>query len=425
MLLGESPDREFYVAARLDRSGTIDESFADQGFFRISKRENYSGDGAKMCLNEVGDLTVLYGNPVERHSFAVVLQRSLADGSLDESFGSNGEVVTPLTSGYGYAEQRHLVCQEDGSYLVAGIVPIIPHRSPFRTRIARYDGDGGVATGFGDDGQLTLDVGDRQDIPVSIDVDPSGRFLIATRSDNASEDFAVTRLNPDGSLDTSFGTGGTWQLDLHSYDDFPIATRATPNGDILVGGHTSTGEETRIAIIRLKGDRTGPPPWQNQSIATDVNDDRQTTTIDALRVINELNLNGAHKLLPYRNVAIYWDYMDVNGDGYIAPSDAMAIINVLNDLSTGEGESAAAPWAFVPFLHPTAAPSNPTTSPMNVLPAGRLLETENIDSAMPNVAIPSSSSQRANLVDLVLADSFLLKNSTTLGAQLFADGLLL
>jgi hypothetical protein len=98
-----------------------------------------------------------------------------------------------------------------------------------------------------------------------------------------------------------------------------------------------------------------------------VNDDGQIAPIDALRLVNELNLRGPGDLPPYRNVALHPDFLDVSGDGYFTSLDALLVINVLNELfdSVGEGEAAVtlvpvAPLHFLPSDgagHTTRTPS--------------------------------------------------------------------
>jgi hypothetical protein len=77
--------------------------------------------------------------------------------------------------------------------------------------------------------------------------------------------------------------------------------------------------------------------FQNQSIAMDVNADGFVSPIDALLIVNELNLNGTHPLPPAAfTPPPFWD---TNGDGQIAPLDALLVINFLNARGVGgEGE---------------------------------------------------------------------------------------
>ena len=63
----------------------------------------------------------------------------------------------------------------------------------------------------------------------------------------------------------------------------------------------------------------------------DVSDDANVSPIDALLVINSLNSLGARELTePFDNDSPTAAYLDVNGDGFAAPSDSLAIINYFN-----------------------------------------------------------------------------------------------
>ncbi|MEO2023687.1 MAG: dockerin type I domain-containing protein, partial [Pirellulaceae bacterium] len=88
------------------------------------------------------------------------------------------------------------------------------------------------------------------------------------------------------------------------------------------------------------GQKVGPgPAWQNQAAPTDVNIDGNETPLDALLVINDLNLHGS-RLLPVAPAAGEGPppYPDVNGDGYVTPIDALSVINALNAACcSGEG----------------------------------------------------------------------------------------
>ncbi|MCP4966486.1 MAG: hypothetical protein GY926_14805, partial [bacterium] len=94
-------------------------------------------------------------------------------------------------------------------------------------RFALNDGDGGTSANYDTtvtvsaanhaptffsvtgDGSVTTDFGSENDWGQSITVQDDGKILVAGYSSNGSDnDFALSRYNTDGSLDTSFGTGG-------------------------------------------------------------------------------------------------------------------------------------------------------------------------------------------------------------------------
>lgn len=85
-----------------------------------------------------------------------------------------------------------------------------------------------------------------------------------------------------------------------------------------------------------------PSPYQNEEIF-DVDGNGTLAPIDALRVINELNRSGgARRLVPGQDPAGTVFY-DVNGDYLISPIDALRVINRLNRIGPiGDPEAAAA-----------------------------------------------------------------------------------
>jgi hypothetical protein len=69
-------------------------------------------------------------------------------------------------------------------------------------------------------------------------------------------------------------------------------------------------------------------PWRNSLLPEDVNGDGVVAPIDALQVINELNSRGSYSLKQPDDPSP--PYLDVNGDNSVAPIDALLVINYLN-----------------------------------------------------------------------------------------------
>ena len=165
-------------------------------------------------------------------------------GRRDASFGENGETVTSLPR---LLDSRQLMCLAGGGYLVAG-TDWATEDQQSAGRVEKYAADGMLDTAFGVEGHARVEVGQAGDQLKSIDVDESGRIVVATGVFNSNHDFAVTRLNADGSLDGTFGTNGSWQLDIHSFGDNPTVTKVAHNGDVIVGGYTNTGSGTGMVM---------------------------------------------------------------------------------------------------------------------------------------------------------------------------------
>ncbi len=103
-------------------------------------------------------------------------------------------------------------------------------------------------------------------------------------------------------------------------------------------GDSSSGEVEDYELTILAN------PYSNPSNRLDVNNDGFVSPIDALQVLNFLNLNGTTQLtLPVATALP--PYLDVNGDGSVSSIDALQVINFLNArLQGGEGESQEIGW---------------------------------------------------------------------------------
>jgi hypothetical protein len=75
-----------------------------------------------------------------------------------------------------------------------------------------------------------------------------------------------------------------------------------------------------------------PYPWQNPHVPFDVNGDYWVTPLDALLIINDLNLNLSRPLpFPATPANLPLHYLDVTGNNnHVEPLDALLVINDLN-----------------------------------------------------------------------------------------------
>lgn len=149
------------------------------------------GDGRIIAAGES------YNGSNFSRSFALV--RYNRDGTLDMSFGSGGKVLT--TMGEGTA--RALVIQNDGKIVVAGY-----SIAPALLLLVRYNNNGSLDTTFGSGGIVQSAVGQRA-AALAVALQEDGRIVAAGYSYNGSgNDFLLIRFHGNGTLDSTFGSGG-------------------------------------------------------------------------------------------------------------------------------------------------------------------------------------------------------------------------
>ncbi len=181
------------------------------------------------------------------------LARYNSDGTLDTTFGTGGKVVTDFAGGYD--EAHSVAVQRDGKIVVVGSATIIGTGLDFA--LARYNSDGTLDTSFGTSGKVTTDYfAGSLDVAFSVAVQRDGKIVAAGVTAPAL-DFALARYNSDGTLDTSFGTGGKVTTDFASGSDEARSVAVQQNGKIVAAGTAFIGVTSfDFALARYNSDGT-------------------------------------------------------------------------------------------------------------------------------------------------------------------------
>jgi uncharacterized delta-60 repeat protein len=137
-------------------------------------------------------------------------------GSLDPTFGTGGKVITDF--GNIADEAQAVAVQPDGKLVAAGNTFT---GTDVEFALARYNRDGSLDTSFGTGGKVaTGNFGTGSGAGANaIAVQPDGKLVAAGWACASTDvypcnDFALARYNRDGTLDTSFGAGGKVTTDF-------------------------------------------------------------------------------------------------------------------------------------------------------------------------------------------------------------------
>lgn len=215
-------DGSAFALARYNPDGSLDNSFGDGGRVTTTfgERDSISNFLGALVVQPDGKLVVVGG------IFNFTLARYNRDGSLDTSFGSNGRVRTSF--GDGGAIARAVLVQPDGKLVAAGGVNVLPGFSDSEDfALVRYNRDGSLDASFGAGGIVRIDFGGRdfggRDSANTLILQPDGK-LVAVGGD-------LIRFNPDGTVDTNFGSGGVAVGDTQAN---ALALQA--DGKLVTGG---------------------------------------------------------------------------------------------------------------------------------------------------------------------------------------------
>lgn len=201
---------------------------------------------------------VLVGQSGDQLQPDATLARYLSNGDLDPAFGSGGRVVTtfdPERTG-AFA----VVPQTDGKLVIAG-----GGGSEGLFLVARYLADGTLDPAFGSGGAVTTDMTTGTDLATSLVIQPDGRILAGGTSVAAiygQSDLALARYLPDGSLDASFGAGGRLEVDVDGTEDRLTAMALQPDGRIVACASAFYPSHLGVAaILRLNSDGSLDPTF--------------------------------------------------------------------------------------------------------------------------------------------------------------------
>src|SRR5215467_15534953 len=138
------------------------------------------------------------------------------------------------------------------------VVSLVPHRAggsranaairPFADDLIPQSGsDGALDTTFGDGGKVAIELSPIQSIAHAVAIQPDGKLVAVGYANYASPDFAVVRFNANGTLDSSFGSGGSVTTDFFGESDSANAVALQADGRIVAAGYARKGGDNQSA----------------------------------------------------------------------------------------------------------------------------------------------------------------------------------
>ena len=226
------PDSGAYGVVRYNLDGKLDYSFGSYG----------------LATTKIGTNARAYAVAVQPDGKVLVagypdLVRYNANGSLDTTFGKNGEAAISFAN-----TAQAMILQPDGKIVVVGV-------TTNALALARYNANGSLDASFGKGGTETVPFASQFDIPkVALDagtgpLDPNaGKIIVAGE---VGGNVVVVRFNSNGGLDASFGTGGVSSTVLPENE--PPALAVQSDDRIVV---METGNLKSFDLVRLNPDGT-------------------------------------------------------------------------------------------------------------------------------------------------------------------------
>jgi uncharacterized delta-60 repeat protein len=245
--------RRDFGLIRLNSDGSLDTTFNGSGKLTVGiETVGNATDEARSVFQQADGKLVVAGfsDTAGGGTRKFSLIRVNTDGTLDTTFSGDGKVL--LAEGSSGNEQAFSVIQQaDGKLVAVGL-------SGTDFLAYRLNADGSLDTSFGNAGKVLAPVGPAQDFAFEVVQQADGKLVIGghSASPNSRLDFSAVRLNTDGSLDTTFGTGGKVLHDLGSSQNRAYALLLQPDGKLVLAGEVGRPASGvfDVGLIRLNTD---------------------------------------------------------------------------------------------------------------------------------------------------------------------------
>ena len=238
----------------------LDARFGDGGVVRlpVSTRGDWVSGANRPVRQPDGKLLVAVGTATDRAPMQTVLLRFLRNGRLDRAFGHNGR----LRLGSPWFATHDMQLQPDGRIVLLGATGYDDHAlygSPAQVGVIRLMADGSRDGSFGTNGAAVFNPPWHPDTLILkagagvLQALFDGRFLIPMSVEELRRDgsanvlssrTAFMRLDPDGSVDDSFGDGGVLNVPPEE-NAVGASWEALPGGDFAALLPGMTGAEVR------------------------------------------------------------------------------------------------------------------------------------------------------------------------------------
>ena len=248
-----------FCVARLNADGTLDTAFdgpSGSGNGKFLLPIGAGTDRANAVALQPDGKIVLAGYCHNGSNDDFCVARLNTDGTLDTSFdgpsgSGNGKFLLPISTSSDVAEA--VAIQPDGKIVLAGNCgnSAIPDFC-----VARLNPDGTLDTSFdgpsgASDGKFTFPIGTSSDRASAVALQPDGKIVVAGACFNGSNgDFCLARYLPSGALDTTFNTTGNVIAAIGSDQDAAYALALQPDGKIVVAGACWNGNSNDFCLAR-------------------------------------------------------------------------------------------------------------------------------------------------------------------------------
>lgn len=235
--------------AHILENGAIDPSFGESSGYTLLSDGNLTAYTMALAPDQSIYLAGFSNSP-----FTIFLAHLSAAGIRDAAFGTNGIEFTPLATGQGTCSD--MVIQPDGRIVVVGTAYDADAPLNSRSLFIRYLPNGTLDTDFNNTGILLVDGSPENEGMQGVALMDDGSIVAAGYDQTGSTlHNQLMMLNADGTMDLSFGTGGITEPSLGGTAEGAYDVLVN-QGSIYVVGNTTLGDNTNGYLAKFNADGT-------------------------------------------------------------------------------------------------------------------------------------------------------------------------
>ena len=256
-------------------AGSLDLTYNTTGY-KMSLVDDYAY-GSAMEIQADGKILMAGRVNVSGFFSNYGIQRYNADGSVDNTFDTDGATVTDVNGSGGFDYLEDIAVQPDGKILAVGSVGFNLSRN---IGLVRYNADGSLDNTFNGTGSVITDINGlgKGDVPRKILIQADGNIVVIGGIDMGtasiqSYSFFAVRYTATGALDNSFNGTGVSIIDLVATDDDQASGGALQaDGKIVLAGYMYTSPTSpNGTIVRLNTDGSLDNSFASVGYATNYN----------------------------------------------------------------------------------------------------------------------------------------------------------
>jgi uncharacterized delta-60 repeat protein len=277
-----------FAMVRYNTDGTVDNLFGSNGDGRVITNINNKANFAYSMIILDNDDIILCG----KTGTDITLVKYNSNGIIDTTFGSSGKVITTISTTDIYSNS---IAVQNNKIILAGYI-FTNSYSRILFFIMRYTLNGIIDTTFGGgNGYVTHSFGgSNKNRGFNLFIQKDYKIIICGSTIvNSLNNLALLRLNPDGSLDASFGINGSVITDISTQETFYSVVVQSDDKIIATGNSINTNYNNDFCLVRYLPNGSIDTSFGNNGIVlTDMNGNEDVVNCIALQSDNKIVISG-------------------------------------------------------------------------------------------------------------------------------------